>query len=76
MEARTAAQHFGEIIQRLRISAGMSQETLAAEAECHPTYISLLERGRRNPSLNTMIRLGRALNRPAWKLVRETEARL
>lgn len=54
----------------------MSQEALAAEAECHPTYISLLENGRRNPSLNTMLRLGRALSCPAWKLVRETESRL
>ena len=54
----------------------MSQETLAAEAACHPTYISLVERGKRNPSLATMLRLAKALDCPAWKLVRETEARL
>lgn len=54
----------------------MSQETLAAEAVCHPTYISLVERGRRNPSLATMLRLAKALDCPAWKLVRDTEARL
>ena len=52
----------------------MSQETLAAEAGCHPTYISLVERGLRNPSLDTMIRLARGLNCAAWQLVRETEA--
>ncbi len=54
----------------------MSQETLAAEAQCHPTYISLLERGLRNPSLDTLLRLAGGLNQPAWKLVRDTEARL
>ena len=54
----------------------MSQETLAAEATCHPTYISLLERGLRNPSLDTILKLAGALDCPAWKLVRETETRL
>lgn len=54
----------------------MSQETLAAEASCHPTYISLVERGLRNPSLDTMLKLADALDCPAWKLVRETEAEL
>lgn len=54
----------------------MSQETLAAEATCHPTYISLLERGLRNPSLDTIMKLAGALDCPAWKLVRETETRL
>jgi len=72
----TAAQRFGQIVRRRRLRSGMSQETLAAEAACHPTYISLVERGKRNPSLETMLKLGRALNYPAWKLVRETEAQL
>ncbi|MEX2126096.1 MAG: helix-turn-helix transcriptional regulator [Woeseia sp.] len=76
MEPHTAAQHFGHIIRRRRLKASMSQETLAAEAACHPTYISLVERGLRNPSLETMLKLARALNCPAWKLVRETEAQL
>lgn len=54
----------------------MSQETLAAEAMCHPTYISLVERGLRNPSLDTILKLAGALDCPAWMLVQETEARL
>ncbi|HLT91490.1 MAG TPA: helix-turn-helix transcriptional regulator [Woeseiaceae bacterium] len=76
MAKHTAAQLFGELVRKRRLSAGISQEALAAAAECHPTYISLLENGRRNPSLDTMIRLARALDCPAWKLVRETESRL
>jgi transcriptional regulator with XRE-family HTH domain len=72
----TAARHFGRIVRQRRLKASMSQETLAAEAACHPTYISLVERGLRNPSLDTIIRLAGALNCPAWMLVQETEARL
>lgn len=74
VETASPAQYFGHIVRRRRLAARMSQETLAAEAACHPTYISLVERGLRNPSLDTMLRLANALNCPAWKLVRETEA--
>ena len=73
MNRETAARHFGRILRRRRNRADMSQETLAGEAACHPTYISLVERGMRNPSLDTMLRLARALGCPAWKLVQETE---
>lgn len=76
MKAHTAAKHFGQIIRWHRLKANMTQETLAAEAACHPTYISLVERGLRNPSLDTMLKLADALNCPAWKLVRETESQL
>ncbi|MEX2495094.1 MAG: helix-turn-helix transcriptional regulator [Woeseia sp.] len=76
MNTRTAAQHFGRIVRQRRLKASMSQETLAAEAMCHPTYISLVERGKRNPSLDTILKLAGALDCPAWMLVQETEARL
>ena len=51
-------------------------KTLAAEASCHPTYISLLERGKRNPSLDTMLKIAEALDCRAWELVKETESKL
>jgi len=72
----TVAKEFGLIVRRRRLAAGMSQETLADKASCHPTYISLVERGLRNPSLDTMLRLADALDCPGWKLVKETEAAL
>lgn len=76
VKRHTPAQCFGHIVRRRRLAAKMSQETLAAEAACHPTYISLVERGLRNPSLDTILRLAEALNCPAWKLIRETEQEL
>ena len=76
VDKNTVAKEFGLVIRRRRMAAGMSQETLAGEASCHPTYISLVERGLRNPSLDTMLKLAYALDCPAWKLVKETEAAL
>ena len=76
MSKNTAARQFGLTIRRHRIAMNMSQETLAAAASCHPTYVSLLERGKRNPSLDTMLRIAEALGVKAWELVHETEAKL
>ncbi|GCA72148.1 hypothetical protein MiYa_03698 [Microcystis aeruginosa NIES-2519] len=44
------------------IQKGLSQERLAEAANLDRTYISLLERGKRNPSLLCLISLCRALN--------------
>ena len=76
MDKDTVARQFGLIVRRHRTAMNMSQETLAAEASCHPTYVSLLERGKRNPSLDTMLRIADALNTRASDLVRETEKKL
>lgn len=52
---------FGQRLRALREAAGLSQEELAERADLHWTYISGIERGRRNPGLNTLGRLARAL---------------
>lgn len=51
----------------------MSQEKLAERSDLHRTYISLLEQGRRQPSLATIILLARALDISASDMVQETE---
>jgi transcriptional regulator with XRE-family HTH domain len=40
----------------------LSQEQLAERAELHWTYVSGIERGRRNPGLNILARLAKALH--------------
>lgn len=52
---------FGERLRAIRIRAGISQEALADLADLDRTYISLLERGKRNPSLACVGKLARAL---------------
>lgn len=43
--------NLGAAIRRLRRARKLTIETLAFAAEMHPTYLSRIERGRRNPDL-------------------------
>lgn len=52
---------FGSRLKRLRQSQGISQEELAFRSGLHRTYISSLERGKRNVSLVNIVKLARAL---------------
>ena len=51
----------GIAIRRQRASLGISQEELAYRAGLHRTYVSDLERGARNPSIDSIEKLARAL---------------
>ena len=66
-------KRFGRVVRRRRAKARLSQERLAHAAGLHPTYISLLERGLRNPSLVTVQALAGALETTMTSLVREVE---
>jgi len=56
-----ALQIFGNKIKSLRASKGLSQEGLAFKAGLDRTYISLVERGKRNLSLLNICRFAEAL---------------
>ncbi len=58
------ASRFGDKLRRLRKERGVSQEKLADRARLHRTYVSSVERGERNVSLETIDKLARALNLP------------
>ena len=51
----------GANVKRLRQAKGLSQEELAFEADMHRTYVSGIERGRRNPTITVLERLALAL---------------
>lgn len=53
---------FGNVVREYRLSLKKSQDTLAAESELDRTYVSLLELGRRSPTLDVMVNLCRALS--------------
>jgi len=53
---------FGQVLRQFRRERGLSQEDLAFESGYHRTYISLLERGKKSPSLKTIFQLAIALN--------------
>lgn len=52
---------FGLVLRDLRRERAMSQEALALESQLDRTFISLLERGLRQPSLTTIFQLARTL---------------
>jgi transcriptional regulator with XRE-family HTH domain len=48
-------------VRRWREEKGLTQEALAERAALDPTYISGIERGMRNPSVLSVVRIARAL---------------
>ena len=66
-------ENFGNALRQLRIEKGFSQENLAMEAGLDRTYISMLERGIRQPSLSSLFALASALGVRASRIVRLTE---
>lgn len=52
---------FGIVLRDLRQARSLSQEALAQESELDRTFISLLERGLRQPSLTTILQLAKPL---------------
>ena len=67
------ADAFGTVLRKLREEAKMSQERLASESNLDRTYISLLERGLRQPSLASIISLSKTLRISAAKMVSAVE---
>jgi len=52
----------GAAVKKLRINAKLSQQELAASAGVHRTYVSDVENGRRNVTLEILYRLSVGLN--------------
>ncbi|MDM8354277.1 MAG: transcriptional regulator [Brevundimonas sp.] len=54
-------RHLGRRVKTLRKEAKLSQEELAFRAEMKRSYVSDLERGKRNPTVRALGRLAVAL---------------
>lgn len=44
-----------------RIQSGLNQEQLAELAGCHPTYIGQIERGEKNATIESILKITKAL---------------
>jgi len=64
---------FGQVLKKIRALSKMSQEKLSQECGLDRSYISLLERGLRQPSLTTILLLAKALNTTASNMVHDVE---
>lgn len=56
------AIRFGKIVRELRRQHNWTQDDLAAELGVDAAYISRIERGQKNPSLETLVRLATAFS--------------
>ena len=63
----------GKAIRVLRRQRHMTIEDLAYSADIHPTYLSGIERGIRNPTWNKLTSLAYALETPVSNLARDAE---
>lgn len=61
MSPQSDAESFIRKLRLLRESKGLSQEELAARAGLDRSYISLVERGRRSPTVNTLVKIADVL---------------
>lgn len=64
---------FGLVLRRARKEAKLSQEDLALASGLDRTFISLLERGLRQPTLTTLFAIATSLGAEPHALVRQTE---
>lgn len=64
-----ALKVFGQNIKKHRDGLKLSQEKLAEKSGLDPTYISGIERGVRNPSLLSIIRIADALETDSSNLL-------
>jgi transcriptional regulator with XRE-family HTH domain len=55
---------YGKKVREIRKSKGVSQESLADLAGLDRTYISDIENGKRNVSIETIFKIGKALDIP------------
>ena len=65
----------GEELRQRRLAAGLSQEQLADKAGIDRTYVSLLERDERIPTVNVLIGLCRAMGVRASDVIARIEDR-
>lgn len=74
-ETETPEELFGRVVRELRRNQAISQERLAFDSGRHPTYISQLERGKKSPSLRTIISIAEALRSSASEILQRVEVR-
>jgi transcriptional regulator with XRE-family HTH domain len=72
----TLRQALAERLRGLRRRAGITQEKLAFLAGLHPTYVSMLENGRKSPTVDILERVARALGVKASAIVASAEKSL
>lgn len=64
---------FGRVLRTVRREVGLTQEQLALAADIDRTFVSLIERGERQPTVRVLFKLAAALHVSAARLIQMTE---
>lgn len=67
---------FGEVVRDLREKRKLTQENLAEISGFHRTYIGMIERGERNPSLKNIYKIAKSLDVSLTEIFSECEKKL
>ena len=65
---------FGQTVRKIRLSKDISQEKFADMCDLHRTYITDIELGKRNVSLENIGKMANALDMSISKLFQEIES--
>jgi len=69
---REDLRHLGERVRDHRRNKGLTQEALAQALDLSVAYVSLIERGGRNPPYTTVVAIARALGVAPARIVAES----
>ncbi|MDB6112700.1 MAG: family transcriptional regulator [Pedosphaera sp.] len=61
----------GETIRSCRKASGMSQERFGEKADLHPKYVGELERGEKAATIDTLVKVAKALGIRPSELLRD-----
>ncbi|WP_077001184.1 helix-turn-helix domain-containing protein [Variovorax sp. KK3] len=64
----TLAQRFGKVVRDMRVERGLSQVDFGEKCGFYQTYLSRIENGHANPSLNAMEVIANALGVTVFQL--------
>lgn len=65
---------YGQVVRKIRLEKGISQEMLADLSGLHRTYMSDVELGKRNVSLENIDRIANALEVSISEIFRQIES--
>lgn len=75
-EKQKHLEAFGFVLRKHRLEKGLTQEQLSERVDVVRSFICGLENGRKQPSLQMILKLGEALGVDPGELVSATNARI
>ena len=69
MMKETELHKLGEIIKSKRLSKNLTQVELASHSGVDRNYIGMVERGERNPSYLSLLKIAKGLNMSIYELL-------